>query len=214
VVPVAGPVGDAARRSHLHVEVPNLFARRAIEREDFVRPGQIHHAVDGDGRDFEAAALRERVGPGLHEVRNVACVDLLERRIALTLKIMAIKRPVAGGELRLSSTRRKGKENAQAYCLKHPFTAHELNPPGQNYAQNSTNNQDQTCGFLPRFPLVWLEDAWKEGGNAASVVLKSRAEGASENFFFNADADPRPDQENDQRDDEDGPRCCSNGGCD
>ncbi len=82
---------------HLRVVLPQLRAGARVERiGDGPGGRQVHHAVDDDGRAFDAALGVEVVVPGETELAYVAFVDLLERAVTLLGIGAADGEPVAG----------------------------------------------------------------------------------------------------------------------
>ena len=92
---VAGPVGQAAARAAVGLELPELRAGRRIEREHAVLRGHVHHAVDHQRRALEEPALVAGVKrPRLLQRLHVAGVDLIERRVFRRAGILADLHPV------------------------------------------------------------------------------------------------------------------------
>ena len=107
-----GAVGDAAARPAAADDVdsgikvgavrPEDRARRDIEREEIAGAGRhVNDAVD-DERLRLARILRTYAGalelraPHAFEVRDIAAVDLCQRRVALVVPIAAVRRPTRG----------------------------------------------------------------------------------------------------------------------
>src|SRR5690606_3645142 len=78
---LALPVADAACADLAFVGVhPDLLARRRVERDDRAALREhVHHAVDDDR--IEEVVLAGLVGPSDLQLRDVALVDLSERRV-------------------------------------------------------------------------------------------------------------------------------------
>ena len=111
----AGDVLEGRVGVQLRIEVPFLFTGGRVEREQtLVRRTQVEHIADFNRRDFVGQFTRivrhlQVAGteyPGFLQVFNVVRVDLLQRRVALTFLVTAIRRPVAVRDLRDSSSRR------------------------------------------------------------------------------------------------------------
>ena len=107
-VDFALPDGDAAidfvatgALIHAHVVVrivgPELFPGLRVERVDLAdRTGRVHHAINNDGRGFEAANRVGVVIPGEAEAVNRFRVDLRERRVMTLAEIAPGGKPFAG----------------------------------------------------------------------------------------------------------------------
>ncbi len=126
------PQADAAideavgRRTQIGtgIEAPDRLAGLRIERDDSgKRRGQVHHAVDDDGRGLERAprtsvlAVRNIAGvvfPRDLEPCDIAFVDLRQRRISLAAGIAAVMRPfgdrTVGGRLGLDALLRARRD--------------------------------------------------------------------------------------------------------
>ena len=83
------------------VELPAFLAGRGVERDDLeVAGGDVHHAIDDQGRAFDGLAraaffeFARVVGPGWGECGHVVAVDLVEGRVAGGAWVVADAGPV------------------------------------------------------------------------------------------------------------------------
>ena len=77
--------------------VPDLAPASRIERVDFVDGGGVHYSVHDKGRNLERPRRsRNRERPLLHEARNVAGVDLVERAVTVAGFVPVVGGPGAG----------------------------------------------------------------------------------------------------------------------
>ena len=80
-----------------HVVGPQQMAVGGVERVDAAaRIGHVHRAVDDDRRRLIADAVDDAVleQPARRQRLHVACVDLVERRVAGAGQIQVVQRPV------------------------------------------------------------------------------------------------------------------------
>ena len=95
VCPLLGVARDASRRRAWPRIIPNLSAGTGINRLHLVRTGDVHHAIDHQGRCFQA-----EVGQGMDPCRpqraHVLHIDAAKGTVAVTVDISGIGRPIAG----------------------------------------------------------------------------------------------------------------------
>jgi hypothetical protein len=187
---VSEPVRNASRRglAGRQFVVPDFLAGLGINCQHFVSGGKVHDSVDGDGRDFQAAAFDQFHGPGLRQLRDVLRIDLLERGITRTRGIVTIHRPVAGALLRLGCrSERRGKKRGETSNSSHPqntIGAHQSNPPLQvavNIISNYYGTREFLCGL--RGPMAI--------GGAGTQARAARNLQISRRKFRAADFPPR-----------------------
>jgi hypothetical protein len=80
--------------------MPDLAAAAGVERVDFVDRGDVHDAVGDDRRELQTAGVGQREHPARREARDVALVDLRERRVTVPAGIAVVPGPRdVGGDL-------------------------------------------------------------------------------------------------------------------
>ena len=159
VVFPAGSKVIAGVPDHVGVELPHQLTRRGVQRPDPVHAAdEIHHAVDHEGRGYQAAVIGQVDIPVHAELRDIGRVDLVERAVAL-LAVGAPKRqpvlPVGlvrhgrvvdhGGETLL---RRGGFTGRTGSGLRRPGTGDTKHCDEQRQLRNTPGSSH---GLLPQF---------------------------------------------------------------
>ncbi len=121
---VAGPVGDGSPgHPGRHGMAPDFLPGIGFQRNDGVADGQVEHAAHDDRRrprhDAPATLGPQLERPGGRELRDIAGVDLRQRREARPGRIAGVPWPVSRIDRRLDGlgmSRRRQQRGAQRQC--------------------------------------------------------------------------------------------------